>query len=223
LADRIKSPHRVVAFLRFVSDLRLVEHFHPSSLPGTASSPGKHDTTREVRTQCSVFIATSLDGFIARPDGRLDFVKPFEPSGEEHGYKAFFDSVDPILVGRKTYDVVLALPGWPYAGKRCIVLTSAPPAPKHREEFYRGDPVELVDLLSAGGVKRVYVDGGIVIQQFLRAGLVSDLTISVIPVLLGEGVPLFGKTERDVQLELVGSQSFTSGLVKIEYRVRGPG
>ncbi len=172
-----------------------------------------------VRTRCSVFIAKTLDGYIARPDGRLDWLSPFEQSGEDHGYKTFFESIDAIVVGRKTYDVVLGFPEWPYAGKRCIVLTSRPPAPRHGEAFFAGDPAELVDRLSAEGVKRAYVDGGVVIQQFLAAGLVSDMTITVIPVLLGEGIPMFGRTGRDVRLELVGTRAFKSGMVQLAYRL----
>jgi dihydrofolate reductase len=172
-----------------------------------------------MRTKCSVFIAMSLDGFIARLDGGLDWLSPFEQSGEDHGYKAFFDSVDVIVVGRKTYDVVLGFPEWPYAGKRCIVLTSKPSAARHGAEFFQGESAQLVDRLSAEGVKRTYVDGGVVIQQFLAAGLISDMTVTVIPVLLGEGVPLFGKTGRDVRLELVGSRAFKSGMVQLQYRL----
>jgi dihydrofolate reductase len=162
---------------------------------------------------CCVFIATSLDGFIARPDGNLDWLSSVERPGEDYGYRAFHDSVDTLIVGRKTYDTVLGFDEWPWDGKRVVVLTHRAP-----ETFHDGPPEALVARLAAEGARRAYVDGGAVIQQFLRAGLVAELTISVIPLLLGEGVRLFGETGRDVPLALVESHAFASGLVQLRYR-----
>ena len=170
--------------------------------------------------QCSVYIAASLDGFIARPDGGIDWLSIVERAGEDYGYRAFHESVDTVVVGRSTYNLALGFEPWPYAGKRCVVLTHEPPAPRHGEEFYSGAPRELCARLSEQGVRRAYVDGGAVIQQFLSAGLVTDLTVSFVPVLLGDGVRLFGITGGDILLELERSQSFPSGLVQVEYRVR---
>jgi dihydrofolate reductase len=172
-----------------------------------------------VRPRCSVFIATSLDGFIARPDGAIDWLSIVEQPGEDYGYAAFFETVDALVIGRKTYETVLRFETWPYAGKRCVVLTHDPPTSRHGEEFFDGVPGDLIERLSRDGVKRVYVDGGNVIQQFLAAGLVDDITLSVVPVLLGEGIRLFGPTSKDVRLDLVRSRSFASGLVQNEYRV----
>ena len=171
--------------------------------------------------QCSVFIAVSLDGFIARPDGRIDYLSIVEQPGEDYGYKRFHDSIDTLIVGRKTYDLALGFDPWPYTGKRCIVLTHAPPTAgaRHGEELYSGAPRPLLERLATEGSKRCYVDGGAVIQQFLAAGLITDLTVSVLPILLGEGVPLFGKTGRDIRLELVEHRAFKSGLVQLEYRL----
>lgn len=172
-----------------------------------------------MRARCSVFIATSLDGFIARADGRIDWLSIVERPGEDYGYHAFFESIDTLVVGRKTYETALGFEPWPYAGKRCVVMTSAKPAAKHGEIFYAGDPGALVDRLTSEGAKRIYVDGGDVIRQFVAAGLVSDLTLSVLPILLGDGARLFGDTGRDVRLELVASRAFESGLVQLEYRL----
>jgi dihydrofolate reductase len=172
-----------------------------------------------VHPRCSVFIATSLDGFIARPDGRIDWLSIVERPGEDYGYKRFFDSVDALVVGRKTYETALGFESWPYTGKRCIVLTHASRASKHGEEFYSDALDALVERLDAEGVRRVYVDGGSIIRQFLAAGLLTDMTISIVPVLVGEGIPLFGKTGRDTRLDLVESRAFESGLVQVEYRV----
>lgn len=168
--------------------------------------------------QCSVFIATSLDGFIARRDGRIDWLARVERPGEDYGYQRFHDSVDTLVVGRKTYETALGFPSWPYGGKRCIVLTRGAPEARHNEEFHAGAPAILAGRLKADGCKRVYVDGGGVIQQFLSAGLITDMTLSIIPILLGDGVRLFESTTRELPLRLVGSRSFESGLVQLEYR-----
>jgi len=166
-----------------------------------------------------VFIAMSLDGFIARKDGRIDWLSVVERPGEDYGYQRFHDSIDAIVVGRKTYETVLGFDAWPYAGKRCVVMTNQALTPKHGEEFYAGPPDALVARLAATNVERVYVDGGAVIQQFLSAGLIDDMTISIIPILIGEGVRLFGPSGRDVPLRLVSSRAFESGLVQLEYRL----
>jgi dihydrofolate reductase len=171
-----------------------------------------------MRPRCSVYIATSLDGFIARPDGGIDWLSLVERPGEDYGYHRFFETVDALVVGKKTYEAALGFDAWPYAGKRCVVLTHGALSGEHGEEAYAGPLDALLASLGDAGVKRVYVDGGNVIQQFLGAGLVDDLTISVVPVLLGEGSRLFGPTGGDVRLELVGCRSFESGLAQLEYR-----
>ncbi len=168
--------------------------------------------------RCSVFIAISLDGYIARADGSIDYLSIVERAGEDYGYRAFVDSVDTLVIGRSTYDLALTFDPWPYAGKRCIVLTRSERESQHGEEFFAGNPRALVERLAANGAKRAYIDGGAVIQQFLAARLIDDLTLSVIPVLLGTGIRLFGDTEGDLSLELVRSQSFESGLVQLTYR-----
>ncbi len=165
--------------------------------------------------QRSVFIAASLDGYIARPDGGLDWLKAVERPGEDYGYAGFAATVDALVIGRRTYDTVLGFDAWPYPGKRVIVMTHRPLVARHGEEPFEGSPAELVRRLE--GVRRVYVDGGDVIRQFLAAGLIDDLTLSIIPVLLGDGVPLFGGAAHGLRLE--GTRSFDSGLVQLRYRV----
>ncbi len=171
--------------------------------------------------RCSVFIATSLDGFVARTDGRIDWLSLVERPGEDYGYGVFFESVDAVVVGRKTYETALGFPTWPYDRKRCVVVThETDRRPRYGEEFSAAAPQELVARLTAAGVQRIYVDGPTVIQSFLAAGVVTDMTISIVPVLLGEGVPLFGSKRADVRFEPLGSRTFESGLVQLEYRVR---
>lgn len=167
-----------------------------------------------------MFIAVSLDGFVAGADDSLDFLSRFEKSGEDYGFAAFFASVDAMVVGRRTYDVVRGFETWPYGDKRIVVLTHRAAEPRHGETFFTGEPGALVDSLAREGVRRVYVDGPKVIRQFLAAGLIDDLTLSVIPVVLGGGIPLFGEgagPERWLALE--GTQSWPSGLVQLRYRV----
>ena len=168
----------------------------------------------------SVFVGVSVDGYLARPNGELDFLPP--GGGEEHGYGEFLASVDALLIGRNTYDTVLAFDEWPYPGKPVFVLSTrelAPPPAGALVERLSGEPAEIVEALAARGIGHVYVDGGITIQRFLRAGLIRRLVITRVPVLIGEGVPLFGETGGDIALEHVATRAYTSGLVTTEYVV----
>jgi dihydrofolate reductase len=169
----------------------------------------------------SVFIGTSVDGFIARPNGDLDWLP--EGGGEPHGYDEFIASVDAIVIGRKTFETVLTFEVWPYGDKRVVVLSSRPvdlsAARGGVVEQMGGSPAEIVSQLAAGGAHHLYVDGGITIQGFLRAGLVQRLIITRVPVLIGDGVPLFSTLPRDVRLRHVATRHYPSGLVQSEYHV----
>jgi dihydrofolate reductase len=168
----------------------------------------------------SAFVGTSLDGFIARKNGDYDFL-PID-GGEPHGYDEFIASVDTILIGRNTFEVVLKLSSWPYGDKRVVVLSHCPldfSKIKGRVEQMSGEPGEIVQRLAAGGAKHVYVDGGITVQEFLRAGHIHHLTITRVPVLIGQGIPLFGSVPRDIKLRHVGTRQYKSGLVSSEYEV----
>jgi dihydrofolate reductase len=171
----------------------------------------------------SVFIGTSVDGFIARKNGAFDFLPA--GGGEPHGYDEFMASVDALVIGRNTFETVLAFPTWPYGDKRVVVLSSrAIDLSAVRGgvvEQMAGPPAEIVAKLAARGVQHIYVDGGITIQEFLRAGQIQRLTITRVPVLIGEGIPLFGSLPRDVRLRHVATTPYASGLVKSEYEVVG--
>jgi dihydrofolate reductase len=168
----------------------------------------------------TVFIGLSVDGFIARRDGALDFL-PEAP--EEHGYEALMASVDALVMGRATFETVLGFGGpWPYGDKRIVVLTSRPldvSAIAGRVEVMGGDPAEVVARLAASGAQNLYVDGGATVQRFLAAGLIDRLVLTRVPVLIGEGIPLFGPLPGDVRLRHVATRSFPSGLVQSEYAV----
>jgi dihydrofolate reductase len=172
-------------------------------------------------TIVSIFIGTSLDGFIARPNGALDFLPA--DGGEPHGYNEFIASVDALVIGRNTFETVLAFPEWPYGKKRVVVLSSKPlDFSKVRGgavEQMSGTPAEIVAKLAATGAHHLYVDGGITIQRFLRAGQVHRLIITRVPVLIGEGLPLFGSLPNDIKLHHVSTQHYPSGLVQSEYEV----
>ena len=169
----------------------------------------------------SVFIGTSVDGFIARPNGDLDFLPA--DGGESHGYNEFFASVDAIVIGRGTFETVLAFPSWPYEKKQVIVLSSRQldlsAVRGGVVEQMGGSPTEIVAKLAARGFRHLYVDGGITIQRFLREGLIQRLTITRVPVLIGSGIPLFAALPRDVRLRHIQTQHYPSGLVKTEYEV----
>lgn len=171
--------------------------------------------------QVSVFVGTSVDGFIARRDGSFDFLD--EGGGEPHGYTEFFASVDALVIGRKTFELVLSFPEWPYEDKLVMVLSSGrldlSKVRGGRVEQMGGSPRDIVAKLEARGIKHVYLDGGDTIQRFLRDGCVHRLTITRVPVLIGDGISLFGAVPRDIKLRHVATQTYAGGLVKSEYEV----
>ena len=172
----------------------------------------------------SVFIATSLDGFIARPNGDLDWLpSPDVANGEDFGYESFMKTIDTLVMGRGTYEKVLTFGSWPYGKTKVVVLTGRPlptPPKSANVDAMAGDPRDIVRALGERGAKSLYVDGGVTIQRFLDAGLIQRLIITRIPVLLGDGLPLFGRLGRDVRLEHVGTRHWPNGLVQSEYRVQ---
>ncbi|WP_243295943.1 dihydrofolate reductase family protein [Geothrix mesophila] len=169
----------------------------------------------------SVFVGTSVDGFIARLNHDLDWLP--EGGGEDHGFQAFLAGVDAVVMGRKTFKKVLTFDPWPYGSKRVVVLSGQPlrlpSAIGGAVEQMAGSPTEIVARLAERGATNLYVDGGITIQRFLRAGLVDRLIITRVPVLIGEGIPLFSTLPHDIHLRHVATRSFPSGLVQSEYQV----
>ncbi len=179
--------------------------------------------------RCSVFIATSLDGFIARDDGGLDWLNAAGaavPAGEDCGYAAFMKSVDVLVMGRLTFDKVMSLGKWPYDEKPVVVLSGSaieiPGELQARVSASSEKPADLVRRLSGDGAKHLYIDGGLVIQSFLNAGLIDALIITVVPVLLGSGRRLFGPLEGDIVLTYVATNVYDFGFVQHEYQVARP-
>jgi dihydrofolate reductase len=170
--------------------------------------------------KASIFIGTSLDGFIARPNGEFDFLDA--GGNEPHGYEEFMATVDALVMGRNTFETVLAFNAWPYGEKPVFVLSSRAIAPAPAGavvEHLSGDPAEIVARLEARGIQHIYVDGGITIQRFLQAGLIQRLVITRVPVLIGSGIPLFGALPRDVPVKHVATRTYAGGLVQSEYLV----
>jgi dihydrofolate reductase len=170
----------------------------------------------------SVFVGTSLDGFITRLDGSLDFL---EPAGNvPHGYEEFIASVDTLVWGRNTYETVLSFGDWPYKEKPVFVLSSGdiqPPPEGVVIEHLNGRPTDIASQIADRGFKHMYVDGGVTIRRFLRAGLIQRLIISRVPVLIGEGLPLFGDLDHDIALRHVATHTYPTGLVQSEYEISG--
>ena len=180
----------------------------------------------KAEAQCSIFVGVSLDGFIARLNGDLDWLMG-EGGGDasEYGYNEFIAGIDAIVMGRKTFEKALTFEQWYYGTKRVVVLSSRPldlstaQARGGVVERMAGSPTEIVSKLAASGAQHLYVDGGITIQQFLRAGLIHRLIISRLPVLIGEGIPLFGSVPRDIQLSHIATRTYPGGMVQSEYHV----
>ncbi len=171
----------------------------------------------------SVCVGISLDGFLARPNGAYDFLMAgLDADGEFNGYNAFFATVDVVLLGRNTYDVVLPFPKWPYGATPVFVLSSRPLAPPPSAaivERISGTPPQVFAQLASRGFRHAYVDGGITIQQFLRAGLIHRLVITRVPVLVGSGLPLFGPIDADIRLMHLATRELRGGTVQSEYRI----
>lgn len=168
----------------------------------------------------AAFLGMSLDGFIAGPDDELDWLERGGGPPSDHGFTAFFASVDALLVGRRTWEVVGRFPKWPYDDKRVFVVTHRHAEGAHGERFLSGAPAEVLGRLGAEGVRRVYVDGGRVVSQFLSAGLLDELTVSILPVVIGRGIRLFQEAGPERWLTLAESRSWPSGLVQLRYVAR---
>lgn len=158
-------------------------------------------------------------------NGDLDWLpgSDGETGSEDYGFREFFTSIDTLVLGRKTYEFALTFKEWPYRGKNVIVLSSGfPKVPKNLDEGVKGtssSPNELIHRLASSGSAHVYVDGGKTIQGFLRANLIQEMTITRIPVLIGEGISLFGPLAHDIKLKHVSTRSYENGFVQSKYKV----
>ncbi|GAB5409568.1 MAG: dihydrofolate reductase family protein [Balneolaceae bacterium] len=177
-----------------------------------------------MKASCKVYIASSLDGFIAKPDGDVDWLDhpSYTLEGEGFGYTEFMDSISALIMGRNTYEKVLTFGEWHYS-KPVFVITSQdlniPDELTDKVFLIKGSPSEIVSELANKGFSSLYIDGGKTIQSFLKEGLISEMTITQIPVLLGDGIPLFALLEEEIHLKLRSSISFANGFILSTYEV----
>lgn len=176
--------------------------------------------------KCSVYIATSADGFIAKPDGDIEWLlRPEYEDASTVGlvYSEFISTVDAIVMGRHSFEKVLEFDEWYYEGTEVIVLTTreltVPERLTGKVRMMSGAPSEIVEKLENEGKEHLYIDGGITIQQFLDAKLIHELTITVIPILLGRGIPLFGNSTSEQPMKLIDLSSSSSGTIQKRYKV----
>jgi len=182
--------------------------------------------------KCSVYIATSVDGYIATPDGDVDWLHTAgnlqaEMGSEDMGFQSFMDSVDCMIMGRKCMDMIssmnLTSEQWPYGDMRIVVLSNTVKDPpenlRKKVEMYSGDIHDLILKLESCGLKHAYIDGGSTITSFINLKLINEMTITKAPVLLGEGAPLFGKLNMSVKLENAQASVFPNEFIQVKYSV----
>jgi len=183
--------------------------------------------------KCSVFIATSADGFIATPDGSVDWLhtagntQVIMGDQSDMGMKDFMSTIDCIIMGRKTMEVIAAMnltpEQWPYGNIRIIVLSNTLKVPptnmRNKVEMYAGDIVQLVAKLESSGFKHCYIDGGTIIQAFLNLKLINEITITKAPIILGKGIPLFGNIDTRVNLKKGSAITFPNDFIQLKYEV----
>ncbi|TCV19579.1 MULTISPECIES: dihydrofolate reductase family protein [Sphingobacterium] len=170
----------------------------------------------------SLFIATSLDGYIAKPNDDLSFLKLVEKKGEDYGYKEFTETIDTLIIGRRTYDYVVKEIGASHYdnGERNVYVITRTERPNlGRITFYTGNLTELVQQLKSENGKNIYCDGGAeIINELLERDLIDEFIISVVPVLLGNGTRLFKDGRPEQVLEFVKAKAFETGLIQINYK-----
>jgi dihydrofolate reductase len=165
------------------------------------------------------YVAASLDGFIATPQGGIDWLKPFEGGPEDYGYAEFYASVDCVLLGRKTYEQCLQFPDWPYPGKPCWIFSRSMSDMSEAAVRFTGEaPSKATKQIEASGFNRAWlVGGGKLAAAFRAEGLITEYIISVIPVLLGAGIPLFEGPAAKEELRLAATKTYDNGIVQLQY------
>ena len=167
----------------------------------------------------TLFIATSLDGYIARKNGDIVWLSTVETPGEDYGYGDFIKSIDTVIMGRKTYDKILSFGiDFPHKNKSCFIITRKPRPSENNIEFYSGEPDALIKRIRNKGGKNIFIDGGAqIVNEFMKRDLIDFFIISIIPVFLGSGISLFQEERPEIKLQLLKCKNFRSGLVQLTY------
>ena len=168
----------------------------------------------------TVYVGTSLDGFIARKDGNIDWLVKYQNKEVHDSYNEFINRIDAMVIGRGTYEKVLSFPEWPYEKKVYVLSTSLKQIPgtlNEKATLIAMKPAALLNYLSDKGFSNIYVDGGKVIQSFLKEDLIDELIITKVPELIGTGIPLFGYLDNDLRFEHIKTNIYSDGLVKSQY------
>jgi dihydrofolate reductase len=174
--------------------------------------------------KATVYIATTVDGFIAREDGSVDWLPTGENVGnEDYGYQEFMNSIDALVMGRNSYELVQSFGSWPYEEKPVIILTTQqleiPENISKTVSVMAGSPNKVVQRLAERGYDHLYIDGGKTIQGFIREGLIQKLIVTKIPILIGSGIPLFGALAHDIKLHHLETLQFDNGIVQSKYKI----
>ncbi|MBN4005453.1 dihydrofolate reductase family protein [Nostoc sp. LPT] len=171
-------------------------------------------------TKVTLYIAASLDGYIARSDGKIQWLSILDTEDEDYGYTAFYESIDAIILGSKTYEVGLGFDRWPYPEKKSFVFTQRNFQSDREDVVFVSDPVkQALANIEAQGFKNIWlVGGGKLINSFLQHSLIDEYIISTIPIILGGGIHLFPPSNHEEKLELINSQQYPSGLLQAHYR-----
>jgi dihydrofolate reductase len=179
--------------------------------------PTSGQEVRVPRMEVIYYVAMSLDGYIAAADGGVEWLEPYT---EDHGYQAFYDSIDALLMGSRTYEQVLTFGAWPYPGVPCWVFSQRPLSASRDDVFVTDKtPEDVLAELEAQDMRRVWLVGGAgLASSFRDAGLITEYVISVIPNILGDGIPLFSAAGPMETLRLVESVPFEDGIVQLRYR-----
>lgn len=179
-----------------------------------------------MKPEASIFIACSLDGFIAGPDGNIDWLNKANevvPAGEDCGFQDFINNIDTLVMGRKTFEQVLTFGTWPYGDLRVVVLSrndvNIPDDLRKTVSSSSDSPKELSRYLASIGAQQLYIDGGFTIQSWLQAGLINKLIITFVPVLLGSGIPLIGELDREINLKHIHTQTYDFGFIQVTYDI----
>jgi len=167
-----------------------------------------------------LYIASSLDGFIARENGSIDWLKTYEGGKEDYGYNKFLDSIDTIIIGKKTYEQSLGFGEWPYKNKRCYVFTRNTNKKEDNNVEFKNDPIKFTKALLKEKGKNIWLIGGSEINSLLlNEKLIDGIILTVVPIILGKGIPLFRNMGKEVRLNLTKSKKYKSGLFQLTYKV----